>query len=179
MDTHTHANTHTHTHTHLGSQATTMGTLAQQSLSPAGTSPVLIKLQYRFNNIELFSQLWQPIWMLFWGLAYSSLCGSTMACRYTRSEDIDYICDHHTGEEERRQETDSEDTLVSCCPKKRKNMLLMTTLHMPLWSPGRTRNPMPSWITTGTKAELTTLIRYVDFYFSCTSFYHQIVWTAL
>ena len=52
-----------------------------------------------------------------------------MACRYTTSEDIDYICDHHTGEEERSQETDSEDTLVSYCPKKMKTVLLMTTLH--------------------------------------------------
>ena len=34
-----------------------------------------------------------------------------MARRYTISEDIDYICDHHTGEEERGQETDSEDGL--------------------------------------------------------------------
>ena len=67
--------------------------------------------------------------MLFWGLAHSSLCGSTMARRYTISEDIDYICDCHTGEEERSQETDSEGTLVSYCPKKRKNVFLMTTLH--------------------------------------------------
>ena len=52
-----------------------------------------------------------------------------MARGYTISEDIDYICDHHTVEEERHQETDSEDTLVSCCPKKRKTVLLMTTLH--------------------------------------------------
>ena len=52
-----------------------------------------------------------------------------MARRYTISEDIDYICDHHTGEEERGQETDSEDTLVSYCPKKKNNVLLITTLH--------------------------------------------------
>ena len=34
-----------------------------------------------------------------------------MARRYTTSKAIDYICDHHTGEEERGQETDSEDGL--------------------------------------------------------------------
>lgn len=34
-----------------------------------------------------------------------------MAHRYTISEAIDYVCDHHTGEEERGQETDSEDGL--------------------------------------------------------------------
>lgn len=43
------------------------------------------------------------------------------------------------------------------------------TNTMQLWAPGRTRNPMPSWNATGTKLELTTLIRYVDFYFSYTS----------
>uniref|UniRef100_A0A671X9P2 Zgc:101566 n=1 Tax=Sparus aurata TaxID=8175 RepID=A0A671X9P2_SPAAU len=32
-----------------------------------------------------------------------------MARRYTISEAIDYICDHHTGEEERGQETDNTD----------------------------------------------------------------------
>ena len=34
-----------------------------------------------------------------------------MAHRYTLSEAIDYICDHHTGEVERGQETNSENGL--------------------------------------------------------------------